>query len=279
MSEPASRPAAEQAAAPLSGPACGRPAGARAAERPAAPTRAAAARDPWPVRLDRVSVRRGGRAAVDALTLRLDPGGVLALMGPNGAGKSLTLRLLAGLIAPDEGAATWAGRPTPPRGAVGVVFQRPALLRRSTLGNVTHALALAGAPRRARRARAMALLAQAGLTHRADAPARALSGGEQQRLALARALACAPALLLLDEPTANLDPRATAQVEALLREVCAQGVTALVVTHDAGQARRVADEVAFLHNGRLTERTPAREFFARPASPEGRAYLEGRLLL
>jgi tungstate transport system ATP-binding protein len=243
----------------------------------------AAQPDLWPVRLDGVTLSRGGRRLLDGLSLTLTPGGITALMGPNGAGKSLTLRLIAGLIAPDAGpdagAVRWGERAAPAKGAVALVFQRPVLLRRTAAANLDHALSVAGVARRDRAARRSGLLALAGLQPLADRPARALSGGEAQRLALARALAAGPRLLLLDEPTASLDPAAAAAIEALIARVAAQGTTVLIVTHDAGQARRLADRAVFLHRGRVAEDAPAARLLTDPQSPEASAYLAGRLLL
>ena len=229
--------------------------------------------DLWPVTLESVRLSRGGRALLDGLTLDITPGGVIALLGPNGAGKSLALRLIAGLIAPDAGAVRWGGRGAPAKGQVALVFQRPVLLRRTAAANIDHALAVAGVGRRVRSERRAALLTLA------DRPARALSGGEAQRLALVRALAAGPRLLLLDEPTASLDPAATAAIEALVARVAAQGTTVLLVTHDAGQARRTADRGLFLHAGRVVEDAPADRLLTDPRSPEAQAYLAGRLLL
>jgi tungstate transport system ATP-binding protein len=233
----------------------------------------------WPVALEAVTLSAGARRLLDGLSLTLPAGGVTALIGPNGAGKSLTLRLIAGLIAPDAGAIRWGARTAPGKGAVALVFQRPVLLRRTTLGNLDHALAIAGVARRDRPARRAALIALAGLEALADRPARALSGGEAQRLALARALAAEPRLLLLDEPTASLDPAATAAIEALIARIAAEGTTVLIVTHDAGQARRVADRALFLHAGRIVEDAPAARLLTDPQSPQAQAYLAGRLLL
>ncbi len=233
----------------------------------------------WPVSLQGVRFARGGRALLDGLDLALAPGGITALMGPNGAGKSLTLRMIAGLIAPDAGRVAWGENAAPAKGAVALVFQKPVLLRRSAAANVDHALAVAGVGRRDRAARRDALLAMAGLERLADRPARALSGGEAQRLALARALAAEPRLLLLDEPTASLDPAATAAIEALARRIADQGTTILIVTHDAGQARRIADRAVFIHAGRVVEDAPAERLLTAPQSPQAQAYLAGRLLL
>lgn len=246
-----------------------------AATKPtAAPPRAGL----WPVTLDRVVVAAPGRRLIDRLSLTLAPGATTAIMGPNGAGKSLALRLIAGLIAPESGRISWGGAMAPGLRRVGLVFQRPVLLRRSVAGNLDHALTICGIPRATRPARIADLLRMGQLDGLAGRPARVLSGGEQQRLALVRALAADPALLLLDEPTASLDPQATAAIEALIARAIDRGTRVVLVTHDRGQVGRLADEVIFLHCGRVTERTPAARFLAAPTSPEGRAYLDGRLL-
>lgn len=222
---------------------------------------------------------RGGRRLIDNVDLTIGGGGLTVIMGPNGAGKSVLLRLLAGLLPPDGGTVRWAGR-TPDRTRtprLGFVFQQPVLLRRSALANIR--FVLKGGNRRARSARALAALTRAGLAHLADMPARLLSGGEQQRLALARALAPDPEVLLLDEPCANLDPAATAAIETLVADAARNGTKVVLVTHDIGQARRLADEVVFLHGGRIAERSPAATFFDMPVSDAAGAYLAGRLIL
>ena len=157
------------------------------------------------------------------------------------------------------------------------VFQKPVLLRRSVRGDLAVALAARGVPRRERPARIAEALALVGLRGFERRAARSLSGGEQQRLALARAWALRPQLLFLDEPTASLDPAATRMVEAIVRDLAARGVTIVASTHDLGQARRLAQDILFLHAGRLLDRGPAEAFFERPASPEARAFLAGEL--
>ncbi|MEO1000765.1 MAG: ATP-binding cassette domain-containing protein, partial [Pseudomonadota bacterium] len=179
-----------------------------------------------------VEVRRGGARLLDGTTLALSPTGITVVLGPNGAGKSLLLRVLAGLVTPDAG--TLQMRTEHATGAA-LVFQRPVLLRRSARGNLMHALALAGVSRRDRAGRARALLAAGGLSALAERPARALSGGEQQRLGLVRALAADPALLLLDEPTASVDPASTHAIETLVRAAAEAGTKVVLVTHDQGQ--------------------------------------------
>jgi tungstate transport system ATP-binding protein len=217
----------------------------------------------------------GGVAILQDVSLAVEAGPPLLVIGPNGAGKSVLLRLLHGLLAPTAGRIRWAGA-----GAKhdAMVFQRPVMLRRSVLANMEYPLALAGLPRATRRVRARAALEEAGLAGLAVRPARRLSGGEQQRLALARAAALAPEVLFLDEPCASLDPAATRAVEAAIAGIAARGTKIVMTTHDLAQARRLAGEVGFLHRGRLLEWAPAAAFFAGPASPEAAAFLRGELL-
>lgn len=233
-----------------------------------------------PVRGVGLTIRRGGRALLDGVDIAIEPGPLTVIMGPNGAGKSLLLRVLANLVQPDSGLVTWGGtvpnRARAPR--LGFVFQKPVMLRRSAIDNVRYALKAAGVPRAERDRRAAETLAQAGLGRLADAPARVLSGGEQQRLAIARALAIRPDVLLLDEPTANLDPAATLAIETLVLAAHRAGTTIAFVTHDLGQARRLANDVVFVHHGRIAEHTPAYRFFSEPSSEAATAFVEGRLM-
>lgn len=229
--------------------------------------------DGVPVVAEGLALTRQGQPLLADASFTLHPGRLAVLMGPNGAGKSLTLRILQGLIQPDRGRIRW---PEPaPRAAL--VLQNPVLLARSARANLLHALAIQRVARAQRMARAAELLDLARLDHRADTAAEVLSGGERQRLAIARALAGTPGLLLLDEPTAQLDPAETARVETLIRELSASGIRIVLVTHDTGQARRLADDVIFLDRGRVTEQGPAPAFFAAPRSEAARAYLAGRL--
>jgi len=234
-----------------------------------------------PIRGAGLVLERGGRRILDGIDMEVDGRGTLALMGPNGSGKSLLARTLAGLVAPSAGRVTWAGSAPDRRRAtrIGFVFQRPVLLRRSALANVEYALAAAGVSRRERAEQARAALARARLGHLARAPARVLSGGEQQLLSIARALATAPDILVIDEPTANLDPSATRAIEGLIGEVRAEGMGVVLITHDPGQARRLADEVAFLYRGRIVERTQAARFLERPQSAQAQAFLRGEIVV
>lgn len=235
-----------------------------------------------PLELDSVGFAVAGKPLLTGVSVRLEAGARTLVMGPNGAGKSLLLRLCHGLLVPSEGRVRWGGGAVLDQGRVrrsqAMVFQRPVMLRRSALGNLTHALALAGMGWRARRRAALEALEVFGLAHLAETPARVLSGGEQQRLALARAWALKPEVLFLDEPTAALDPAATLAVELAVQEFHQAGTKIVMTTHDLGQARRLADEVLFLTRGRLVEHATAQAFFKQPASPQARAFLAGELV-
>lgn len=234
-----------------------------------------------PMRGEGIVFERGGRRILDGIDIEVGGTGTLVLIGPNGAGKSLLVRVLAGLVAATAGTVTWAGAAPDRRRApkIGFVFQRPVLLRRSVLANIEYALAVAGVARPERSRRALAALERARLAHLANSPARVLSGGEQQLLSIARALATAPEILILDEPTSNLDPSATTAIESLIGTVRSEGTRVVLITHDLGQARRLADEVAFLHHGRIIERTPSAAFLAQPASVEAQAFVRGEIVL
>ena len=158
-----------------------------------------------------------------------------------------------------------------------MVFQRPVMLRRSALANILYALELARVPAAEREVQAMDALREVGLAEVAHRPARVLSGGEQQRLALARAWALHPEVLFLDEPTANLDPGATREIENVIKAFDASGTKIVMSTHNLGQARRLGDEVLFIHQGRLVECAPVDEFFRHPTSTEAAAFIRGEL--
>jgi tungstate transport system ATP-binding protein len=234
-----------------------------------------------PLRLDALSFSAGGQLLIDGIDAHLEAGPRTVILGHNGAGKSLLLRLCHGLLTPSAGRVIWSDNGLGQdwvRRRQAMVFQHPVVLRRSARANVTYGLALAGVPWRERRKQADGALAEVGLAALADRAALALSGGERQRLALARAWALHPEVLLLDEPTASLDPAATRAVETVISAFDMAGTKIIMTTHDLAQARRLADEVMFLHKGRLLERAPAREFFERPNTPEGRAYIAGELV-
>jgi tungstate transport system ATP-binding protein len=232
-----------------------------------------------PIRLDAVSWETGGVAVLDWVSLSLAAGAPTVIVGPNGAGKTTLLRLVMGLIRPTAGAITWGGRSDAPSTRRAIVFQRPVMLRRSATANLGYALAQAGHGRANRQARAAELLALVGLAGLGERPARRLSGGEQQRLALARALAKDPQVLLLDEPTASLDPAATKAVEDVIRSAAAGGIKVVMATHDLSEARRLAGDIVLMHRGRVIEAADAATFFNSPATDEARRFVAGDLLL
>lgn len=229
-----------------------------------------------PLRVSGLRLASGGAALLDGVDLTLAPGGCTVIMGPNGAGKSLLLKMLHGLLVPGGGEVSWNGTPAARATArQALVFQKPVLLRRSVAANLDFVLKT----RRRDRARRDALLREVGLLHKARQPARMLSGGEAQRLALARALAIDPEVLFLDEPTASLDPASVLVIERIVAAARDRGTRIIFVTHDIGQARRMADEVVFLHRGRVAEHSSADVFFPEPRSAAARDYIAGRIVL
>ena len=212
------------------------------------------------------------------ISLSLPAGLPTVLIGPNGGGKSTFLKAAMGLIAPTRGCITWGGSKQAPSERLAIVFQRPVMLRRSCAGNIRYALAAAGVAQKERESRVDELLQLVGLQGLADRPARRLSGGEQQRLALARALARRPAVLFLDEPTASLDPGATKAIEDIVRAVSQQGVKVVMATHDLGEARRLAGEIVLLHQGSVLESGPAPGFFSQPTTAAAKRFIAGELL-
>lgn len=234
-----------------------------------------------PLELSDVSYCVNGQRLIGGVTLRFEMGRPTVILGPNGAGKSLLLRLCHGLLEPTTGDVQWRGpaaqNPQNLRFEQAMVFQKPVLLRRSVLANTEFPLKLRGLDAAARRAKALAALDRVGLAVLAERPARVLSGGEQQRLALARAWALEPQILFLDEPCAALDPGATRQVEGIIEDIAAGGTKIVMTTHDLGQARRLAGDIIFLHRGSVAERTPATGFFNQPQSDAARAFLQGDL--
>lgn len=227
-----------------------------------------------------------GHRVLDGVSLRLTARRTF-ILGPNGAGKSVLLRLMHGLLKASAGEVLWERIAEPMAGRMAsvaalrtprlaMVFQRPVMLRRSVLGNVVYGMAVNGM-QEGIDARAQEVLARVGMAHLAGRPARVLSGGEQQRVALARAWALKPDVLLLDEPTASLDPHGIRAIEAVIAGIAASGTAIVMVTHHRGVAKRLADDIVFLHQGKVTEHTPAKQFFGEPASQPGRDYLKGDL--
>lgn len=224
-----------------------------------------------------VDYRVGAVSILSGIDLKIAGGPPTILLGPNGSGKTTLLKLAMGLITPTAGAITYGGRENPAPGTRAFVFQKPMMLRRTVAANVAYALKAAG--RRPDRLEIARLLAEVGLAGMDDRPARRLSGGEQQRLALARALARDPEVLFLDEPTASLDPASTKAVEDIVSRVARSGVKIVMTTHDLGQARRLASEVLFLAKGRLVEQASVEAFFTKPSTDEARRFVAGDLVI
>lgn len=218
-----------------------------------------------------VTVRIGDVTLVDAMSLSIFAGAPTVLMGPNGAGKTTLLKVMMGLRPSTSGTIIRAIQ------RASFVFQKPVMLRRSVAENVAFALAHSGQP--VERGAVDRALEQVGLSALADRPARRLSGGEQQRLALARALVRNPEILFLDEPTASLDPAQTKAVEDSLAAAAARGVKIVMSTHDIGEARRLAGEVIFLAKGRVLEQSKAVDFFRQPSSAAARGFLAGEIVI
>lgn len=231
-----------------------------------------------PLRLSDISftARGASKRLLKDIDLTIEAGGRTLVLGANGAGKSLLLRICHGLLAPTKGQVIWQGEA--PRLRQAMVFQRPVMLRRSAAANVEYPLKLRGMLRAERRERAREMLGRVGLARFADQPAWVLSGGEQQRLALARAWAIGPEVLFLDEPTASLDPASTHAIEDIIAAMHDEGATIIMTSHDLGQARRLASRVLFLHRGRILEDAPAERFFAEPKNDLAKAFLKGELL-
>ncbi|HUQ76582.1 MAG TPA: ATP-binding cassette domain-containing protein [Burkholderiales bacterium] len=231
-----------------------------------------------PLVLDNVGYASNGQAIIGGVSLAIEAGASTIILGANGAGKSVLMRLMHGLLEPTSGSVKWSetGHASLRRRQA-MVFQRPVMLRRSALANVVYALELAGVEAGEREAQARGALAEVGLQHLAERPARVLSGGEQQRLALARAWALHPEVLFLDEPTANLDPTAAREIETVIKAFDAAGTKIVMATHNLGQARRLGDEVIYVHGGRVVERASIDQFFARPATAEAAAFMKGEL--
>ena len=220
----------------------------------------------------------GGKLRLKIQQAEFDSEMPTMILGPNGAGKSLLLRVLHGLTLPQGGRISFPAN-LGQQHHQAMVFQRPVLLRRSVTENVAFALRARGTDRHQARDIARHWLERAGLGDLGEAPARRLSGGEQQRLAMVRALACDPKLIFLDEPCANLDPRASVQIEHLIKAAIKTGVKVVMVTHDQAQARRLGGEFILMHQGQIVAQATHEQFFRPTWHPLVDAFLAGEPLL
>jgi tungstate transport system ATP-binding protein len=232
----------------------------------------------FPVRLEQARAARHGKTLIGPIDMELGGEGTTVVIGPNGAGKTSFLRMLHGAARLSGGKIRWNCGTEEARHHQCFVFQTPVMLRRSVLENLTYPLRMRGTRRAEAVAQAENWAAKVGLGHMLGRPAPVLSGGERQKLALARAMITEPQLLFLDEPCAALDGRATREIEQLLQQARGRGMRLILSTHDMGQARRLADEVIFLLHGRIGEQSDAAAFFEKPDSPQARAFLRGDIV-
>jgi len=234
--------------------------------------------DLFPMTATKIESRRRGQQLVGPIDLTLGGQGITVVIGPNGAGKTTLLQLLHGTARLSSGKIEWACSTEEARHHQAFVFQRPVMLRRTVLENLIYPLRLRGVTKPNAEERAREWAGRVGLTPMLARTATVLSGGEQQKLALVRALICEPKLLFLDEPCAALDGRAIREIEEILQRARASGTRMLLSTHDLGQARRLADDVLFLLGGRVHEAAPANVFFHGPETAQARAFLRGDIV-
>ena len=238
-----------------------------------------------PVTARNLVIQRAGRVLLSvsdiAFGVRDTPTDITAIVGPNGAGKSVLIKTLSALLKVDSGQVAWAGRKPDAarRQRVGLLLQKPVLLRRSAQDNLTYALRQTGLHRKACQTASIEAMEHAGLAQLSRVPAHRLSGGEQQRLALVRALLLEPEILFLDEATANVDPASTLMIEQQLLAAARTGLSVVMISHDQAQVKRLADRVMLMHRGELIEQASRRRFFEQPAHPLTRRWIAGELLI
>ena len=231
-----------------------------------------------PLTLSGAQVRRRGKRLLGPIDLTLGPGGITVIVGPNGSGKTTLLRVMHGVERLSSGRASWAVPDRDAQARQAFVFQSPIMLRRSVAANLRYPLALHGVSRADQDSAVTAWAEKIGLSDALTTPAPRLSGGERQKLALARALIGHPQVLFLDEPCASLDGAATLAIEGLLREARAAGVRIVMATHDMGQARRLADDALFVLGGTIAEAARRDRFFGSPHHPALTKFLNGDIV-
>jgi tungstate transport system ATP-binding protein len=230
----------------------------------------------FPLTLSNLSVRRRGKTVLGPIDLVIDQGGPMMVIGPNGSGKTTLLRVMHGIERISEGTATWAQSD---QANHGYVFQSPVVLRRSVAENLSYPLQLINTPKPQIKTAVDHWIDRIGLTKVKDGSATRLSGGERQKLAIARALIRDPDVLFLDEPCSNLDGQSTREIEALLLATAAAGTRVIMATHDMGQARRLASGLLFVMGGRIIETGSASDVFSAPKTAELKAFLKGDILI
>jgi len=231
-----------------------------------------------PLNLENVTVTKRGKTLIGPINLQINATGVTAILGPNGSGKTTLLRLMNGLERPRIGSLAWNAPVDEARKKQAFVFQTPIMLRRSALENITYPLKLRNTSIDEAMKAALKGLQRVNLEDVKNVSASFLSGGEKQKLAIARALVINPDILFLDEPTANLDGGSTREIEAIIKDTAASGVKVVMTTHDIGQGKRLADDVFFLYRGMLHEEGPAKSFFKVPKTKEAKSFLAGEIV-
>lgn len=235
--------------------------------------------NPLPLQVNNLQITKNSNTLLNDVTLTIESNEITVILGPNGAGKSLLLRTAHGLESPTQGALNWnSTAPKPQNSWRAYIFQKPVLLRRSVRANLEYVLSLHNINKALYNSLIDAALEHTGLSQLADRNARVLSGGEQQRLNIARAWVLQPKVMLLDEPTAELDPNGTASIERLIKKIAQEGTKIVMSTHDLGQAKRLANDILFLHQGKLIEHTLAKVFFEQPQSQTAQNFITGKLL-
>lgn len=223
-------------------------------------------------------MRKQGATILGPLDMTIEASGLTMVIGPNGSGKTTLLKLIHGLERPRSGSIKWSMEKQEAQKRQAFVFQTPVMLRRNVLANVVYPLRVQGFSLKEAETKAIFWLQQIGLADAKHLDAKMLSGGERQKLALARALALEPEILFLDEPTANLDGQSTREIETLIREAVARDVKVVMTTHNIGQAKRLANEVVFLHKGVINERAEAPSFFQKASTSQARAFVAGDIV-
>ena len=214
------------------------------------------------LRLHKLSYDTGNHRLIDDIDLHSPTQHRTALLGENGSGKTLLLYLCHGLLKPSGGEVLWDMYPPNAwRGAITMVFQKPVLLRRSAYKNIDHALFLQGLPKAERAARVIEALEQVGMTEYKECQAHILSGGQQQRLAIARAWALRPSVILMDEPTSDLDIHSATAVEGIIKDMHRSGIKIIIASHNLAQVKRLCDEVVFMDRGKLLCHSSIDDFF------------------
>ena len=231
-----------------------------------------------PVCLSKAVVKKRGKTIVGPVDLEIGRKGFSVIMGPNGSGKTTLLRLMHGLERPRKGKVSWNCATSVARRKQAFVFQAPIMLRRTAAENIAYPLKLHKVPRSEIATTVREWLDRIGLSRVADLDASFLSGGEKQKLAIARALVVNPEVLFLDEPTTNLDGKSIREIETILKNAIDQNIRIVMTTHDIGQANRLADDILFLYRGCVHEHGSASSFLSSPKTPEAKAFLKGDIV-